>query len=49
MNNQNLITLEDYARLKKVSLKTIYNWINAGKLKPVIIGKHKFINNEKNN
>jgi len=45
----NLITLEAYAKIKGVSLKTIYNWINAGKIKPVIIGKHKFINHEKKN
>lgn len=43
MNTANLLTLEQYARKKGVSLKTIYNWINAGKLKPVYIGKHKFI------
>jgi len=42
-----LITLEEYAAIKQVSLKTIYNWINAGKLKVTYIGKHKFINYEK--
>lgn len=42
-----LITLEEYAKIKNVSLKTIYNWINAGKLQVTIIGKHKFINYEK--
>lgn len=44
----NLITLEQYAQIKNVSLKTVYNWIKAGKIKPVKIGKHQFINNEKN-
>lgn len=38
-----LITLTEYAKRKKVSLKTVYNWINSGKLEPTIIGKHKFI------
>jgi predicted site-specific integrase-resolvase len=39
----NLVTLEVYARRKKRSLKTIYNWIKSGKVKPVVIGKSKFI------
>jgi predicted site-specific integrase-resolvase len=39
----NLVTLEVYARKKKRSLKTIYNWIKSGKVKPVVIGKSKFI------
>jgi hypothetical protein len=45
MNNEysNLVSLEVYARRKKRSLKTIYNWIKSGKLNPVIIGKSKFI------
>jgi predicted DNA-binding transcriptional regulator AlpA len=38
-----LITLREYAERKNKSLKTIYNWIKAGKLIPVQIGKHKFI------
>lgn len=41
--NLNLISIEDYARKKKVSVKTVYNWINCGKIKPVIIGKTKLI------
>jgi hypothetical protein len=41
----NLISIEDYARKKKVSIKTVYNWMKAGKLKPVIIGKTKLIKN----
>jgi predicted DNA-binding transcriptional regulator AlpA len=41
-----LITLKEYAERKNKSLKTIYNWIKAGKLKPVIIGKHQFIKYE---
>jgi predicted site-specific integrase-resolvase len=41
--NKDYITLADYAERKNKSLKTIYNWIKAGKLKPVQIGKHKFI------
>jgi predicted site-specific integrase-resolvase len=45
MSESNLISIEDYARRKKVSVKTIYNWIKAGKVKPVIIGKTKLIKN----
>ena len=37
------MTLEEYAKHIGVSLKTIYNHINSGKLKPTIIGKSKFI------
>ena len=40
---KNLLTFEQYARRKKISLKTVYNHIKAGLLKPVIIGKSKFI------
>jgi excisionase family DNA binding protein len=40
---KNLITLEEYAKHLGVSLKTIYNRINAGKITPIIIGKSKFI------
>lgn len=43
MSYSNLVSIEDYARKKKVSVKTIYNWINSGKLKPVVIGKTKLI------
>jgi len=42
-NETNLQSIEDYARRKKVSIKTVYNWIKAGKVKPVIIGKTKLI------
>jgi predicted site-specific integrase-resolvase len=40
---QIILTLEQYAAECRVSLKTVYNWINSGKIKPTIIGKHKFI------
>jgi predicted site-specific integrase-resolvase len=43
----NLITLAEYAKIKKKSLKTVYNWIHSGKIKPVVIGTHKFIKYEK--
>jgi hypothetical protein len=43
MNISELKTIEDYAKEKKVSMKTIYNWIKKGLIKPVIIGKSKFI------
>ena len=39
----NLVSLEVYARRKKRSLKTIYNWIKSGKITPIVIGKSKFI------
>ena len=43
MINKDYITLQDYATKKNKSLKTIYNWIKAGKLIPVKIGKHQYI------
>lgn len=43
----NILTLEEFAKVQKVSLKTVYNWINKGKIKPTIIGKHKFITTKK--
>lgn len=50
MNNteiKNLITYSEYAILKNISLKTVYNHIKAGYIKPVVIGKAKFIRYEK--
>lgn len=38
-----LVTIETYSERKKKSLKTIYNWIKAGKLKPTYIDGKKFI------
>jgi predicted site-specific integrase-resolvase len=38
-----ILSLQEYASLKKVSLKTVYNWLNTGYIKPTIIGKTKFI------
>jgi predicted site-specific integrase-resolvase len=38
-----ILSLQQYADLKKVSLKTVYNWLNTGYLTPTIIGKTKFI------
>lgn len=43
MSYENLVSVEQYAQKKKVSVKTVYNWIKAGKVKPVIIGKTKLI------
>lgn len=43
LNNNNIYSLGQYAKLKKVTLKTIYNWIDAGLLHPITIGKSKFI------
>ena len=43
----NLLTYAQYAKLKSISLKTVYNHIKAGLIKPVIIGKAKFIKNDK--
>lgn len=39
----NLLTYEQYALKKGISLKTVYNRIKAGLIRPVIIGKSKFI------
>ena len=43
-----LMTYTEYAKFKKISLKTVYNYVNTGLIKPLIIGKAKFIkiNNE---
>ncbi len=38
-----VITPENYAELKKVSLKTVYNWINSGKVQTVKQFKKKLI------
>ena len=38
-----ILSLQEYATLKKVSLKTVYNWIKTGFIKPTTIGKTKFI------
>lgn len=43
LGNNELLTLEEYAKLKKVSLKTVYNWIKAGAITPILIGKTKCI------
>ena len=40
-----LLTYTEYAKLKGISLKTVYNKVKAGIIKPVIIGKAKFIRN----
>lgn len=42
-NETGLMSIEQFAARKKVSIKTVYNWIKAGKIKPVIIGKTKLI------
>jgi predicted site-specific integrase-resolvase len=44
-----LLTYSEYAELKKISLKTVYNHVKAGNIIPVIIGKAKFIKYEKSN
>ena len=52
LDNNKILTLQEYATLKKVSLKTIYNWLKSGYIKPTKIGKTKFIvipKNKKNN
>lgn len=38
-----LMTFTEYAKHKKISLKTVYNYVNTGLIKPLIIGKAKFI------
>lgn len=50
MNNYNdLLTYSQYAQLNNISLKTVYNKVKAGLIKPVIIGKAKFIKYDKQN
>ena len=39
-----LVTLETYARRKRKSLKTIYNWIKIGRIEPVYIDGKRFVN-----
>lgn len=43
LGNDNIYSLQEYATQKKVSLKTVYNWIKSGYIQPIIIGKTKFI------
>lgn len=43
LDNNKILTLQEYANLKKVSLKTVYNWIKSSYIQPVLIGKTKFI------
>jgi predicted site-specific integrase-resolvase len=47
INNTEILSLQEYADLKKVSLKTVYNWINTGYVTATIIGKTKFITIDK--
>lgn len=48
MNKQykELLTYSEYAELKKISLKTVYNHVKNGLIVPVVIGKAKFIRYE---
>jgi len=39
----NLMTFTEYAEKKDICIKTVYNHIKNGNLRPVIIGKSKFI------
>lgn len=39
-----IVTIETYAKKKKKSLKTIYNWIKIGKIEPVYIDGKRFLN-----
>lgn len=43
LDNSIIYTLQEYADLKKVSLKSVYNWIKSDYIKPILIGKTKFI------
>jgi len=38
-----LKTIQDYARDKKVTRQTVYNWIKEGKLKTRKLGFQQFI------
>jgi predicted site-specific integrase-resolvase len=42
-NKTGYISLQEYAVKKGKCIKTVYNWIKAGKIKPVTIGKHQYI------
>jgi len=42
-NVENLLTFEQYAEKKGISLKTVYNRIKAGMLRQVIVGKSKYL------
>ena len=35
---ERILTIEDTAKLMKVSLKTVYRWVNAGQLPAARIG-----------
>jgi predicted site-specific integrase-resolvase len=48
LGNDNIYSLQEYATQKKVSLKTVYNWIKSGYIQPILIGKTKFIIPKKN-
>lgn len=38
---QNLVSIDDYAKLVKKSRRTIYNWINDGVLETIpFMGRH---------
>lgn len=43
LKNKEILSLQEYAKLKNVSLKTVYNWLKAGAIKPILIGKTKCI------
>jgi len=43
LDNSKILTLQEYATQKKVSLKTVYNWIKSGYIQPTLFGKTKFI------
>ena len=42
-DNKNVVPLREYAKLKKVSRQSIYNWIKLNKIKSVKIGYQQFI------
>ncbi len=48
MKSENLITVEQYAKKKKVATMTVYRWIKANKIKSVQIGKLTLIDLSKN-
>lgn len=35
INPENLMTVKDYAKSMKVTVKTIYNWLECGRVKKV--------------
>lgn len=42
-NPANLLTIKEYADFKKITRKTVYNWLQEGHAKDVLIRGKRFI------